>query len=669
MSRNQKAENIKVVVRCRPINQKELDAGHKQIVQIDNARGSVSLFKDGIDKDPDPKTFQFNAAFPWDCTQQLVYDDAARPIVDAVLEGFNGTIFAYGQTGTGKTYTMEGVVENQEHKGIILHAFDHIFAHISTVKDITFLVRASFLQIYMEDVCDLLGDPKKKLHVRQVDGETSVVGLSTHIVKSPEEITKLLLKGKENRAVGATSMNAQSSRSHSVFTIVIEQQRQEGDRTMTKMGKLHLVDLAGSERLGKTEATGQRAKEGAKINQSLLALGNVISALVTGAKHVAYRDSKLTLLLQDSLGGNAKTVMVATLGPASYNYDETLSTLLYATRAKDIKNAPKVNEDPKDALLGQLKAQIEALKKQLEEQNRNGGAAPLISASGETVNVSDNAYLKEMEKKHKKQLNKLMSAKNMNEEQREMMKEKLEAEFERQKRVKEESDELKQKIQQMEQTVLVGGVNLVDKAKQQEEEMRAHESKMRRQQEEQQRLDEQRKQQDEQIFLAEKRYGSLKEELTEKMKKIEKIKPLIKHLEDSLDDLQQQFEREKEDQMHNMKVLDKELSLLKLIAQSYIPDDRLKLIMDSAKFDDENQNWDIPLIELAGRHEKVEEFVEENIFIQGIEGPMNFNSVKKETAQVDARKAALSMKKRQMAKKHALNEFALVSDIFDMKQK
>ncbi|WP_304937799.1 kinesin family protein, partial [Dubosiella newyorkensis] len=345
-----------------------------------------------------------------------------------VLEGFNGTIFAYGQTGTGKTYTMEGVVENQDHKGIILHAFDHIFAHISTVKDITFLVRASFLQIYMEDVCDLLGDPKKKLHVRQVDGETSVVGLSTHIVKSPEEITKLLLKGKENRAVGATSMNAQSSRSHSVFTIVIEQQRQEGDRTMTKMGKLHLVDLAGSERLGKTEATGQRAKEGAKINQSLLALGNVISALVTGAKHVAYRDSKLTLLLQDSLGGNAKTVMVATLGPASYNYDETLSTLLYATRAKDIKNAPKVNEDPKDALLGQLKAQIEALKKQLEEQNRNGGAAPLISASGETVNVSDNSYLKEMEKKHKKQLNKLMNAKNMNEEQREMMKEKLEAE-------------------------------------------------------------------------------------------------------------------------------------------------------------------------------------------------------------------------------------------------
>ncbi|OHS93883.1 Kinesin motor domain containing protein [Tritrichomonas foetus] len=514
----------------------------------------------------------------------------------------------------------------------------------------------------MEDVCDLLGDPNKKLHVRQVDGDTSVVGLSTHIVKSPEEITKLLLKGKNNRAVGATSMNAQSSRSHSVFTIVIEQQRQEGERTMTKMGKLHLVDLAGSERLGKTEATGQRAKEGAKINQSLLALGNVISALVTGAKHIAYRDSKLTLLLQDSLGGNAKTVMVATLGPASYNYDETLSTLLYATRAKDIKNIPKVNEDPKDALLGQLKAQIEALKKQLEEQNKNA------SGEGITVNVSDNSFLKEIEKKHKKQMDKLMSTKNMNEEQRSKMREMLNAEFERQKKVKEESDELQQKIKQMEQTVLVGGVNLVDKAKQQEEEMRAHESRMRRQQEEQQKLAEQRKEQEEQILLAEKRYGSLKEELTEKMKKIEKIKPLIKHLEDSLEDLQQQFEREKEEQTHNIRALDKELLLLKMIADSFIPPDRLKLIKDNAKYDEENQCWTIPFIEKAGRHQKVEEVVEENIFIQGIEGPMTFNT-KTTQPTVDTKKAAQAMKKRQMAKNHALNEFALVSDIVTKKTK
>ena len=653
-----KSENIKVVVRCRPLSKKEEASGYKLVVKMDHTAGKVSLFKNENDKDP--KMFRFNSAFPWDCTQQLVYDDAARPIVDAVLEGFNGTIFAYGQTGTGKTYTMEGIVDDQENKGIILHAFDHIFAHISKVKDVTFLVRASFLQIYMEDVSDLLGDPTKKLHVRQLDGDISVVGLSTHIVKSPEEITKLLLKGKANRAVGATSMNAQSSRSHSVFTIVVEQQQVDGERVMTKMGKLHLVDLAGSERLGKTEATGQRAKEGAKINQSLLALGNVISALVTGAKHVAYRDSKLTQLLQDSLGGNSKTVMVATLGPANYNYDETLSTLLYATRARDIKNAPKINEDPKDALLGQLKAQIEALKKQLADRNAQA------SADGIQVNVGDSEFMKEVEAKLRKQMQELAASKSMNEEQKKKMRAKLEQEYEHQKAVKEESDALQQRIQQMEQTVLVGGVNLVDKAKQQEEEIRAHESKMRRQQEEQQRLAEKRRQEDEELLLAEKRYGSLKEELTEKTKKIEKIQPMIKRLEDSIEDLQQQFERDKEAQSQNIRSLSKEYLLLQMIAESFIPQDKLDLIKKNATYDEANQSWVIPFLEKAGRHQKVEEVIEQAVYIQGIEGPMTLTAP---PTVIDPRRAEQAKKKRQIAAKHALNEFALVSDMMTPKSK
>jgi kinesin family protein 3/17 len=657
------AENLKVVVRCRPLSAKEEAAGHKLIVKMDHEKGQVALCQ-GDTSDPDPKIFRFNAAFPWDCTQQLVYDDAARPIVDAVLEGFNGTIFAYGQTGTGKTYSMEGVVNNEEHKGIILHAFDHIFSHISTVKDTTFLVRASFLQIYMEDVSDLLGDSSKKLHVRQADGDISVVGLSTHIVKSPEEITKLLLRGKDNRAVGFTAMNSQSSRSHSVFTIVVEQQRQDGERTIMKMGKLHLVDLAGSERLGKTEATGQRAKEGAKINQSLLALGNVISALVTGAKHVAYRDSKLTQLLQDSLGGNSKTVMVATLGPASYNYDETLSTLLYATRAKDIKNAPKVNEDPKDALLNQLKAQIELLKKQLADQNENA------NCEGIEANIIDKDFLCEVEAKHRKQMEELMASKSMNEEQKAAMRARLDGEYERQKQVKAESDDLQRKIQQMEQTVLVGGVNLVDKAKQQEEEIRAHESRMRRQQEEQNRLADARKQEDTEILMAERRYGSLKEELTEKSKKIEKIKGLVKHLEESIEDLQVQFEREKEVESQTLRTLQKEYALLRMIAESFIPADRLALIEGQAAYDDANQRWLIPHIEKAGRHQIVEEVEEQHVFIQGIDGPMKLSQkLIAIPATVDVKKAAQALKKRKIAAKHALNEFALVPELVASKPK
>jgi kinesin family protein 3/17 len=512
----------------------------------------------------------------------------------------------------------------------------------------------------MEDVSDLLGaDPNKKLHVRSVGGEVTVVGLSTHIVKSPEEITKLLMKGKNSRAVAATAMNAQSSRSHSIFTVVVEQQRTDSDRTIMKMGKLNLVDLAGSERLGKTGAEGQTAKEGVKINQSLLALGNVISGLVTGAKHISYRDSSLTLLLQDALGGNAKTVMVATLGPASYNYEETLSTLLYATRAGEIKNAPKVNEDPKDALLNQLKAQIELLKKQLTENNTTAQA----NCDGIVSNIVDVDFLKEVEAKHKKKMDELAASKSMNEEEKSRMKTKLDDEYQRQKQVKAESDELQMRIKQMEQTVLVGGVNLVDKAKQQEEEIRAHESKMRRQQEEQQRLAEQRKQQNEEILLAEKRYGSLKEELSEKSKKIEKIRPLIQHLEDSIEDLQVQFERDKEVQSQTIRTLGQEYALLQFVAESFIPPERLRLIEEQAVYDEANQCWTIPFLEKAGRHQKVEEVEEQHIFIQGIEGPMSLSRTAVAKPLIDPTKAAQAQKRRRLAAQHALNEFALVADI------
>jgi kinesin family protein 3/17 len=458
-------------------------------------------------------------------------------------------------------------------------------------------------------------------------------------------------------------MNAQSSRSHSVFTVVVEQQRQDGDRVVVKMGKLHLVDLAGSERLGKTEATGQQAKEGAKINQSLLALGNVISGLVTGAKHIAYRDSKLTQLLQDSLGGNAKTVMVATLGPASFNYDETMSTLQYATRAREIKNAPKVNEDPKDAMLNKLKAQIELLKKQLADQSA------AASSEGIVANIGGNEYLDEIEAKHKKQMDDLIASKSMNEEEKERMRAKLDDEYRHQKQVKAESDQLQQKIQKMEEAVLVGGVNLVDKAKQQEEEIRAHESKMLRQKDEQQRLAEQRRQQDEEILLAEKRYGSLQDELTEKSKKVEKIQPLIRHLEESIEDLQVQFERDKEVQTQSLRILTKEYQLLQMIAESFIPPERLQLIEENATYDEENQRWVIPFIDRAGRHQKVEEVEEQTVFIPGIEGAMTLSHANLTSIGFDVKKAAQAQKKRKLAAQHALNEFALVPDIITHKPK
>ena len=227
-------------------------------------------------------------------------------------------------------------------------------------------MRCSYLEIYNEEVYDLIKEPKRgvppqKLDVKEdPDKGIFVKDLQQIIVKSIPEMEALMNQGANNRKTAATMMNSTSSRSHSIFTIYIETAEKNPDGSQRiKAGKLNLVDLAGSERLGKTGATGDTAKEGTKINLSLSALGNVISCLVDGkSQHIPYRTSKLTRLLQDSLGGNTKTVMIAACSPADYNLDETLSTLRYASRAKSIKNKPRVNEDPKDALLKQYEEEI-----------------------------------------------------------------------------------------------------------------------------------------------------------------------------------------------------------------------------------------------------------------------------------------------------------------------
>jgi kinesin family protein 3/17 len=275
---------------------------------------------------------------------------------------------------------MEGVRDVPELRGIIPNAFEHIFSQIKLSPATTqYLVRASYLELYNEEVRDLLNPKAGKLELKErADVGVYVKDLSTFVIKDVQEMDRLMTFGNKNRSVGATEMNARSSRSHSIFSITVEASEKveegggqgqggggkggsvkggsgkggggdgENGECRIRAGKLHLVDLAGSERQSKTGATGDRLKEATKINLSLSALGNVISALVDGkSSHIPYRDSKLTRLLQDSLGGNARTLMIATLSPASYNYDETVSTLRYANRAKNIKNKPKVNEDPK----------------------------------------------------------------------------------------------------------------------------------------------------------------------------------------------------------------------------------------------------------------------------------------------------------------------------------
>ncbi|CAI4228094.1 unnamed protein product [Auanema sp. JU1783] len=365
-------ENIRVISRCRPLNDREKGLNSSVCVDMNSNQGQVILTSD----EGPPKEFTFDGAYFMDSTGEQIYNDIVFPLVENVIEGYNGTVFAYGQTGAGKTFSMQGVADIPAQRGIIPRAFEHIFVATSTTDNVKFLIHCSYLEIYNEEVRDLLGtDRTQKLEIKEnPDKGVYVAGLSMHVCHDVKSCHDMMVKGFNNRHVGATLMNKDSSRSHSIFTVYVEGMNESGS---IRTGKLNLVDLAGSERQSKTGATGERFKEATKINLSLSALGNVISALVDGkVKHIPYRDSKLTRLLQDSLGGNTKTIMIACVSPSDNNYDETLSTLRYANRAKNIKNKPKINEDPKDALLREYQQEIERLKGLIQT-----GDAPVVASS------------------------------------------------------------------------------------------------------------------------------------------------------------------------------------------------------------------------------------------------------------------------------------------------
>ncbi|XP_053432953.1 kinesin-like protein KIF17 isoform X3 [Nycticebus coucang] len=377
------SESVKVVVRCRPMNHRERELHCQTVVTVDSARGQCFIQNPGAADEP-PKQFTFDGAYYVEHFTEQIYNEIAYPLVEGVTEGYNGTIFAYGQTGSGKSFTMQGLPDPPSQRGIIPRAFEHIFESVQCAENTKFLVRASYLEIYNEDVRDLLGaDTKQKLELKEhPEKGVYVKGLSMHTVHNVAQCERIMETGWKNRSVGYTLMNKDSSRSHSIFTISIEIYAvDERGKDHLRAGKLNLVDLAGSERQSKTGATGERLKEATKINLSLSALGNVISALVDGhCKHIPYRDSKLTRLLQDSLGGNTKTLMVACLSPADNNYDETLSTLRYANRAKNIRNKPHINEDPKDALLREYQEEIKKLKAILAQQLSPSSLSALLDS-------------------------------------------------------------------------------------------------------------------------------------------------------------------------------------------------------------------------------------------------------------------------------------------------
>lgn len=384
---------IKVYVRCRGRNDREIS---------ENSSVVVSTVAEGITRGRDIsvqssagsaiyKTYAFDRVFGPESDQEMVYDGIARNSLKEMVEGYNCTIFAYGQTGTGKTHTMSGSFSDMgkspnESCGIIPRTLYHLFEILEKQRSESrktagreHSVKLSFFELYNEELRDLLTpedeDVSRKVRIFDEGGKVAIHGMEEIYVRSTQEALKVLENGSIRRQVAATRYNDRSSRSHSVFiiTLHIKEVSVNGEE-FVRTGKLNLVDLAGSENIGRSGAESKRAREAGMINQSLLTLGRVINSLVERSPHIPYRESKLTRVLQDSLGGHTKTCIIATISPAKVSLEETLSTLEYASRAKSIRNKPRVNQTTsKQALIKDYVAEIERLRGDLLASRQKNG--------------------------------------------------------------------------------------------------------------------------------------------------------------------------------------------------------------------------------------------------------------------------------------------------------
>ncbi|XP_044769414.1 kinesin-like protein KIF1A isoform X17 [Neomonachus schauinslandi] len=403
--------SVKVAVRVRPFNSREMSRDSKCIIQMS---GSTTTIVNPKQPKETPKSFSFDYSY-WSHTspedinyasQKQVYRDIGEEMLQHAFEGYNVCIFAYGQTGAGKSYTMMGKQEKDQ-QGIIPQLCEDLFSRINdtTNDNMSYSVEVSYMEIYCERVRDLL-NPKNKGNLRVREHPLMgpyVEDLSKLAVTSYNDIQDLMDSGNKARTVAATNMNETSSRSHAVFNIIFTQKRHDAETNITteKVSKISLVDLAGSERADSTGAKGTRLKEGANINKSLTTLGKVISALAemdSGPNRnkkkkktdfIPYRDSVLTWLLRENLGGNSRTAMVAALSPADINYDETLSTLRYADRAKQIRCNAVINEDPNNKLIRELKDEVTRLRDLLYAQ----GLGDITDMTNALVGMSPSSSL------------------------------------------------------------------------------------------------------------------------------------------------------------------------------------------------------------------------------------------------------------------------------------
>uniref|UniRef100_A0A3Q2PC54 Kinesin-like protein n=1 Tax=Fundulus heteroclitus TaxID=8078 RepID=A0A3Q2PC54_FUNHE len=583
------SDNVKVVVRCRPLNQKEKMMAHKQAVVVDEIRGTITVNK--LENPHElPKTFTFDTVFGPDSKQLDVYNLTARPIVDSVLEGYNGTIFAYGQTGTGKTFTMEGVRAVPELRGIIPNSFAHIFGHIAKAEgDTRFLVRVSYLEIYNEEVRDLLGkDQLQRLEVKErPDVGVYIKDLSGYVVNNADDMDRIMTLGHKNRSVGATNMNEHSSRSHAIFTITIECSEKGVDGNQhVRMGKLHLVDLAGSERQGKTGATGQRLKEATKINLSLSTLGNVISALVDGkSTHVPYRNSKLTRLLQDSLGGNSKTMMVQ---------------LEFERRTRRLFNAIVMSH--MHYMLGLVMVYRYILVKLEYAFQRASPSETMKNGPRSRRKKVSPDKMVEMQAKIDEERKALEAKLDMEEEERNKARAELEKREKDLLKAQQEHHLLLEKLSALEKKVIVGGVDLLAKAEEQERLLEESNNELEERRKRAERLRKELEEKEQERLDIEEKYTSLQEEAQGKTKKLKKVWTMLMAAKSEMADLQQEHNREIEGLLENIRQLSRELRLQMLIIDNFIPQEYQEMIENYVHWNEDIGEWQLKCVAYTGNN-------------------------------------------------------------------
>uniref|UniRef100_A0A672I6F9 Kinesin-like protein n=1 Tax=Salarias fasciatus TaxID=181472 RepID=A0A672I6F9_SALFA len=602
MSKSKQCEAVRVVVRCRPFSRREEATECENVLEIDDKLGQITIRNPKAPPDEPMKVFTFDSVYGWDSKQSDIYDDAVRPLVESVLQGFNGTIFAYGQTGTGKTYTMQGGCNDPERRGVIPNSFQHIFTQISRTQNQKYLVRSSYLEIYQEEIRDLLcKDNNRKLELKESpDFGVYVKDLSSVVTKNATEIEHVMNIGNQSRSVGFTNMNERSSRSHAIFVITVECSEAGPDgEDHIRVGKLNMVDLAGSERQSKTGAKGKRLKEAAKINLSLSALGNVISALVDGkSTHVPYRDSKLTRLLQDSLGGNAKTVMIATVGPSHKNFDETLATLRYASRTKKIKNKPRINEDPKDALLREFQEEIARLKAQLEERltlakerrrkrNSKRLSKCLAGLEEEFLREKDADVWKTAAEEPEVKLRvrdggDAPKLKHLNENRKSL---------EDMQWDQDALEKIIEKYKAMESKLLVGGKTIIDHTNEQQKMLELKRQEIAEQIRREREIQQQMMLQDEETLEMKETFSSLQQEVEHKTKKLKRFYAKLQLLKGEMRDIIDEHVTARQELEQTQNELTRELKYKYLLIENFIPPEEKNKIMHRLQFDGEEDQW------------------------------------------------------------------------------